>query len=139
MANNYRQFAFCLKLRNKEEADWFVKTLKEASEKEDEDGETCTDFDWDVGIEENFNVYFRDNGEFGNVEQIADFVEKYLKHFEVPGHFRISWADTCSKHRIDEFGGGFAVVTAEGTHWFNETEWLSEKISSINLEKRLNE
>jgi hypothetical protein len=132
MANNYRQFSFALKLANKKEAVWFQKLLEKASDTEDpESGGTMADFDWTVyghvkppeGTHQELqgpHVWFRDNGEYGNVDHIADLVQMYLKKFSPQGYFTMSWADTCSKHRLGEFGGGFAVVTAKEQHWMDE-------------------
>lgn len=134
MANNYRQFAFVLKLKNEKAAKWFEETLTKAGSEEDEDGCTKTDFDWSIGREGGFSVFFKDNGESGNVDQIADFVEEYLKKFEISGHFRMTWADFCDKHRPGEFGGGLAVITAKGQSWLSENNWVTETLGKENLE-----
>lgn len=139
MANNYRQFSFSLKLNDTKESKWFQTQLQRASKKEDSDGIPLTCFDWTVypnesSKESDPHVWFRDNGESGDVEQIAGFVEKYLKKFKPNGYFEMTWADTCSKQRIGEFGGGIAVVTAETTHWFNDHQWVTRLTE--NLERR---
>jgi hypothetical protein len=148
MSNNYRQFSFALNLSSKAEAVWFQKELTKLSEKEDKDtGGTCADYDWTVyGHEESQvrdaltglpvppgppHVWFRDNGEYGNVDQIADVVQRYFKKFCTKGYFTLSWADTCSKHRIGEFGGGFCVVTAKGQHWSNEHEFVTKHTKGL--------
>jgi hypothetical protein len=137
MANNYRQFSFALKLANKKEAAWCQKTLKKLSETDDgEGGETTTDYDWSVYPTKEEpkalpHIWFRDNGEYGNVEQIANFVEKYLKKFQPNGYFTMTWSDTCSKHRIGEFGGGLAVVKARETHWFQDHQWIDELTKTL--------
>lgn len=135
MANNYRSFSFALKLNNKTEAKWFQKLLEKAQKTETKDGGFGTDFDWTVfGLDvpkgmlatqelQRPHVWFRDGGEYGNVEQIADFVGKYLKKFFPKGYFLMEWADTCSKHRLGEFGGGVCVVTATEQYWFNSKQW----------------
>lgn len=141
MANNYRQFSFTLKLANKKEAVWFQKLLEKAQKTEEPDGcGTMADFDWTVyghvtppeGVGDiRPHVWFRDNGEYGNVDQVADLVQLYLKKFCPKGYFTMSWADTCSKHRVNEFGGGFCVVTAKKQHWLNEHEFLIESTKGL--------
>ena len=140
MANNYRQFSFALKLANKKEAVWFQKLLEKASKREDpESGGTMADFDWTVyghvkpaeGAPQETYVWFRDNGESGNIDHIADLVQIYLKKFCPKGYFTMSWADICSKHRIDEFGGGFCVVTAKKQHWLNEHEFTTKNTKGL--------
>lgn len=147
MANNYRQFSFALKLNNKKEAVWCQKRLKKLSETEGEDGYgSMTDFEWTVyghlkageGPRAELPIpyiWFHDNGESGDVDQIAIFVGEYLSKFSPKGFLLMTWADICSKPRLDEFGGGFAVVTAEKTHWFDEHKWaekLTEGLESRN-------
>lgn len=137
MSNNYRQFSLSLKLANKKEAVWFQKLLEKAQKTEEPDGcGTMTDFDWSVyptkeEPKTNPHVWFRDNGEYGNVEQVADLVQMYLKKFCPKGYFTMSWADVCSKHRINEFGGGFCVVTAKEQHWFNENEFITKNTKGL--------
>jgi len=138
MANNYRQFSFALQLKNVKEAIWCQKRLKKLSETEDEEGcGTKTDFDWTVyrptatDPKINPHVWFKDNGESGNVEQIADFVEEYLKKFDKQGYFAMTWADFCDKHRLGEFGGGLALVKADGQHWFQEHQWIDELTKTL--------
>jgi len=130
MADNYRQFSFSLKLNNKKEVAWFQKILSKAQETDDEWG-TCADFDWSTDSAEPLHIWFRDNGGSGNVEQIAKFVEKYFKKFQPNGYFVVTWADTCSKQRTDEFGGGIAVVKATGTAWFQEGPWVRKQTKGL--------
>lgn len=133
MSNNYRQFSFALKLGSAKEASWFRTRLLKAMSAEDSDGGSGHDFDATVENKESDSrhVWFRDNGEYGNVEQIADIVQEYLKKFDKKGYFTMSWADTCSKHRLGEFGGGFCVVTAKAQHWFNEHEFLTKRTKGL--------
>ena len=133
MANSYRQFSFALKLKDKTEASWFRKLLSKAARTEDlESGGTLHDFEATVVVPNHSkdetipHVWFQDNGEYGNVEQIATIVETYLKKFRPRGYFIMTWADTCSKHRLGEFGGGTAVVTSKKTHWFSESEFVKQ-------------
>lgn len=143
MANNYRQFSFALKLQHHGEAEWCQKELDLLKITEDEDGNLMTDYDWTVfgltgmktlgDIIQPPYVWFRDSGESGNVEQIADFVQSYLKKFCPKGYFHMSWADTCSKPRVDEFGGGFCIVTAPKIIWFNESEWVTKNTKKLEL------
>jgi len=137
VANNYRHFSFALKLANKKEAVWFQKRLEKAAKtpEEDEWG-SMADFDWIVypvnAEDKNLpHVWFRDNGEYGNVEQVANYVQEYLKKFCHKGYFTMSWADTCSKHRLGEFGGGFVVVTAKEQHWMNESAWVTKHTKGL--------
>ena len=47
------------------------------------------------------------------LEDVAKVLKCFLKHFERKDSIIISYAETCSKMRIDQFGGGIVLVTAE--------------------------
>lgn len=135
MSNNYRNFSFALKLNDEPEVSWFRSRLIMAMNEEDNDGNPGHDFDATVypeGDNKDKYVWFRDNGEGGNLEQIADIVQEYLKQFNKKGYLVITWADYCDKHRLDEFGGGVALVTAKKTHWFNESKWITGLAKGLN-------
>lgn len=49
--------------------------------------------------------------ESADLELIAYFAKKFYDKFRFPGeNWTLQWADTCSKPRVDEFGGGCFVV-----------------------------
>lgn len=54
--------------------------------------------------------------EAGNVDALCVIVRAFLKKFDVKTPFTLTWAETCSKPRLGEFGGGFIVVTQEKTY-----------------------
>ena len=56
-------------------------------------------------------VWFYDGGG-SDLNQIASFVQSYLKKFCPETTFAIQWADTCDKPRAGEFGGGVVYITA---------------------------
>ena len=43
----------------------------------------------------------------------------------------MEWAETCSKPRIGEFGGGAFVVSKEGSHYMNTGTWACKKIREV--------
>lgn len=52
-----------------------------------------------------------------NIESAVWFTQKVLTDLNIEGGIYISWADTCSKPRIGEFGGGGVVVTKNDEYW----------------------
>jgi hypothetical protein len=50
--------------------------------------------------------------ESGNTDRVAHVIQMFLKQFRPDDHWSMSWAYTCSKPRISEFGGGAMFVTA---------------------------
>lgn len=69
------------------------------------------DFGWHFNEEE--DTLFLEADEHFDLDHVLFFVQQYLKKFEPKGVFRMTWSDTCSKLRVSEFGGGWAVVTAK--------------------------
>lgn len=132
MANNYRQFCFGMVLNSKEGTEWLKEELRKAAETEDpESGGTMHDFEatfYDDGVS---RIIFQDNGENGNVEQIAVIVQEYLTRFNPTGYLVMEWADTCSKHRAGEFGGGTAIVTSKKTLWLDTAAWIQSKTRGL--------
>jgi len=70
----------------------------------------------DIDVEHN-GVWFHTDESLipEHVERIARAI---IEELEIDSPFYCSWAFTCSKPRIDEFGGGaFAIVRGRDTHW----------------------
>lgn len=72
--------------------------------------------------------------EGGNIDHLCVFLQAYLKKFSPEEVFRLSWADTCSRLRVGEFGGGFAVISADEIISGN-TYGLGEQAERDLLEK----
>lgn len=143
MANNYCQFSEMLELDNEEQADWCKRELAGALSREDapadlqseewqkwlegwckergvdeQDADCWPGFDWQVERDANgkpTGLWVHDDGESGNLEMLASFVQMFLKKFRPEDCWSLTWADFCSKPRIGEFGGGGIFVTAKKT------------------------
>jgi hypothetical protein len=152
MANNSLQFSAALSDINEEEAAWLKAELRgPIFEFEDDDDaenqrQKCIawakehgiemdedpidffechwpGFDWSI---DNGDLWIHDDGEYGNVENAANIVQGFLKKFKRQDIFVLEWAETCSKPRIGEFGGGGVVVTAKKIKWFSPSKMISE-------------
>ncbi len=74
-----------------------------------------------------FSIDERDSGwghhlwlyseEYGNIDQVALLVQKFLQQFRPIDCWTLTYAATCSKPRVAEFGGGAVIVTASDIHW----------------------
>ena len=64
--------------------------------------------------------------EGGDVDQVIRLVQAFLRKFRPAETWAITWSSTCSKPRVGEFGGGWAVVTAQGANtgdtWMRSAE-----------------
>jgi hypothetical protein len=140
MANYYLHFSVMLEGLNKKEEEWARAELARREESEDDGGGTLHDFEStfessDTTSDGPSSVWFHDNGESGNVEQIADFVQSFLKKFRPKDCWGMEWSTDCSKPRLDAYGGGAVLVTAKKQVWMNTGTWLAGKGSNFNKRK----
>ena len=96
------------------------------------------DPDWDVlGFEYHFHddndpggggrhlwLYAEDSG---NADNVAWLVHKFLKQFRPGQCWSLTYAATCSKPRVGEFGGGALIVTADEIKWQNAYSFIEEQ------------
>lgn len=73
--------------------------------------------------------------EAGEPGQVAAFLRAYLAKFNPTGSLWFSWAYTCSKMRVNEFGGGAVVVTATKVTFLDVQDWATRRSASAT--KRL--
>ena len=65
------------------------------------------------------------------VGAVADVIQATLARFAVGLPVVIEYAQTCSKPRQGEFGGGAVVVTADAQHWMSTTAWAERKAAEL--------
>lgn len=148
MANNYTQFSEKILLNNGKEMLWWKQHLditEETRDAWDEEGRPITDearffyrtteggSDWSfnhrvkIDMETTRYCVWFSSWKNGNVDQVAKLVQLFAQEMRPDLHFTLSWADTCDKLRIGEFGGGAVIVTKDEIRYFSTFEWLSEQ------------
>ncbi|NLX98374.1 MAG: hypothetical protein GXY83_19625 [Rhodopirellula sp.] len=83
------------------------------------------------------HIYSQD---WGSLDGVAHLVQKFLKKFRPKECWSLTWAETCSKPRIGNFGGGWMFVTAEKVEWgdtFSQAEalWKASQQQDAEEEK----
>ena len=73
--------------------------------------------------------------ETGDVDQVAWLVQKFLKRFRPDQCWSLTYATTCSKPRVGEFGGGAVFVTARTISWQNTHEFIERKKKAFDAKK----
>lgn len=68
---------------------------------------------------------------------LTGFVQRFLTRHRSDQYVSISYAATCSRPLIGEFGGGAVFITAQAAVWWDETAWLDQQIASFK--RRLGE
>lgn len=148
MANYYTLTCFAVKA-TQAQADYLsdiFKAFDEAVEgKSDEDSDITvspdiykevvtkfegTDVDSFIDVDTRYDGddggFYIDGSESPNINGLIGLLEMYLEKFEIDQPITMSWATTCSKSRVDAFGGGAAVIRRTGTKWMNTSQWLAE-------------
>lgn len=134
MANNYTLFSYLLPLT----PDQIIYTSSLLARMENYDPDQDDLFIADL-LNENETVDFKHHAEegrywfhadeSGDPEQLALLIHHLITTFDLPP-FGFQWAHTCSKPRIDEFGGGAVWITKKGFEWLSTDSWLYEKLHS---------
>ena len=129
MANNYTQFSTLLPLPTSEDAiqrvkDWYDAVLEEQSSNEDMDYDEDPYFGFQFTLDDGQIWIY--GAECGDVEKAADFVQKYLNDLDITGGIGITWANTCSRMRVNEFDGGAVVVTKTDMMWQSPYDLFKE-------------
>lgn len=73
--------------------------------------------------------------EYGNLGTLEALVLEFIQKFRPDYIFTLSFAETCSKMRVGEFGGGAMIISREGAKSISTYDWLSHREAEIR-EKR---
>lgn len=127
MANNYTEFSSFMEISSNsiKKAQMIIdKAISEIESNDENVG--CK-----VEIEEDgiwFGCYY---GE-GNPEHVEIIARKLVEELRVNKPFFCSWAHTCSKPRVDEFGGGaFVIQRGKETFWCDALSTVTEHVKKI--------
>ena len=62
----------------------------------------------------------------GGIDAACAFLQHLLQRFNLPEAVTFEWSHDCSKPRLDAYGGGAAVVTAQAIKTMSTSDWLHE-------------
>ena len=80
-------------------------------------------------------LWVHDNGEWGNTDNVAHVVQRFLAKFRPKDFWALTWAETCSKPRIGEFNGGGFVVTSKSIKWFSAGHQIDKYCDKLRKAK----
>ena len=102
--------------------------LYNAGPDNDSDAEGFNGFELSVIPEDGASqLWIRDDG-YGDPEQVIRFVKLCAAEFNLTGLWGFQYSNTCSRPRVDAFGGGAHVLdlaTGETVDWISTDGWLS--------------
>jgi hypothetical protein len=155
MADNYLQFSEAIVHLSIEERDWLQLQLQticvfggcEYAEDEIPDNLSMADVTWsgcrafrdlpdEDSDDDGFQYEFRENEELGRYlwvyaeesgdpARVAHLVQKFLRQFRPHESWSLTYATTCSKLALGEFGGGACFVTASSIDSFDADDFVS--------------
>ena len=73
----------------------------------------------------------------GDVDYAADLAQAFLKRFDLDLVIGFEWANTCSRPRLDAFGGGAVVISRRNAVWFHTSALLQKAMKAETERLRL--
>lgn len=125
MADNHTLFSLLLLLDSDEQAVWCFAELR----KRDAVGNAEFLYSFDAGDDVLWLHAEADCA--GDVEQVAEFLQQFMRQFQITTPMGFTWATTCSKPRVGEFGGGGVVITADEMYWLDSHDWVKQKVAEL--------
>jgi hypothetical protein len=126
MANNYQDSSSFLDIPE-DKIDRAQAIIDQVVKQMEEDDEDIADFGIGCQAEvEKGGVWFHGD-ENCNVQSVESIAKELIEQLELDKPFYCSWAYTCSKPRIDEFGGGACLVRrGKDTVWIDAMSYLQD-------------
>ena len=72
----------------------------------------------------------------GGIDAVCAFIQHLLQRFTPDHHVTLEWSNDCSKPRVDAFGGGAALITAQKIKTINTGEWLHREVTRLRKPRR---
>lgn len=139
MANYYTEFCFTYPVKNEQELQWALGLVGALGIADEIYGTNDPDYmKYKQQVDEFVKLYEHDyildvavsrymvgdrlcllleSDESGNPDHVAWFIHKIMQYFGHTEPISFEWANTCSRPKLDAFGGGAATVTPEYVQW----------------------
>lgn len=88
----------------------------------------CSGFELSLQEGDEAHVLWIHDDVSGDVEQVIGFVLRLAQEFKLSGLWGFDFANTCSRPRVDAFGGGAHVIdlgARKSIGWTSTHEWLA--------------
>lgn len=82
----------------------------------------------------NDNLWLWDGGGSGDVENVIKFTLKCAEAFSLEGLWGFCWGLSCSRGRLDGFGGGAQLIDLgerRSVSWMDASHWLEEEAARL--------
>ena len=86
--------------------------------------------DWNFEIEADSPAEehgIRLHSQCGGIDAVCAFIQHLLQKFNPEARVEFEWSNDCSKPRVDAYGGGAAIITAQEIQTMSTGQWLQQK------------
>jgi hypothetical protein len=129
MADYYTNFSCILDVGTPENAARAMELIENRSNDPDSDEQPFDCFLASIQPEpDGTQIWIRDNDGNGDIDAVIEFVKLCGAELGLTGRWGFQYADTCTKPRLDAFGGGAHVLdlaTGETLGWVSTDTWLA--------------
>lgn len=147
MADYFTLASFMIPAKDAEQRGWLIAALEGVDKTQAGDGDAATNLceevissatDHGLNFEDCYTPAWRDQGDDGiwinadeniDVDLMIVIIQAYLKKFHPKKFMGFEWANTCSKPRLDGFGGGAVYISADEVEFTNTSHWLDEQFA----------
>lgn len=127
MADYFTSFSCLLDVGTSERAMRALALYRVFSEELEREDDTQIGFLLDIDpMDSGTQLWIHDDGS-GDPEHVITFVERCTRALDLSGRWGFEWANTCSKPRLDAFGGGAHLIdlaTGDTLASVSTNEWL---------------
>jgi len=148
MADHYTQTSFMIPTKTDEQKAWLLDVLGQLDEVQAETMEPSDINDEIIAVatEHHYNfdgmytpyycsekegVWIRSD-ESIDVDLMIVVIQAYLRKFHPNSFMGFQWAGTCSKPRLDEFGGGAVYISADDFEAYTTGGWLWDQFKDAS-------
>jgi len=128
LANNYTSFSALIPTKTVEERDFVYSFIgsKEPPDPLPDDWDDMQEYAaCEVLTQDDGSIWIHGE-ESGDLDRIADAVSEWQLKFDIQEPWSLQWADTCSKPRLDEFGGGAVFIHKGEIEFMSTYSWVAE-------------
>ncbi len=122
MSDCYLQFSEILSNLTEAEEAWLKEEL-----------EPGVGFEWEFDTDEEWDRHLWIYAEaFGDPEEVAVVVQKFLRQFRPYDFFTLTYSQTCSKMQVGMFSGGAVFVTAKDIEYQSANDFLAKRFVTFD-------
>lgn len=144
MADYYTHFSCLLDLGTAEKAAKALEIYRRMDSGEDDGDDTlaglyggCFGFELQLQEGSDGSVLWISDEDGGDVESVIRFVLRCAEELDLTGLWGFDFAHTCSRPRLDAFGGGAHVIdlgARKSIGWISTQEWLTAALSGEDID-----